>query len=114
MTYDRLTLLTHPKAEILKAKYAHRSDWMKAWNEIEFGLNNLVKKKMFSPSNVGKKCERERLLGSKVKTECKSKQTSPSTTIRRRSPRLMERSQPHAPNTATNRRSSRIKEQKKQ
>lgn len=112
LAYSRLTHLTHPKANVCKAKYGHRSDWMKAWSEMEYGLQKLVQKQISNPTNAYQKCEKERMLDSKVKKDYK--QSSPITTVKRRSPRLMKNAEPQAPTTITKRRSSRIKQQKKQ
>lgn len=42
MDIHRITKLTDPKVNVFRQKYTHRADWMKAWGEMEFGLENLA------------------------------------------------------------------------
>lgn len=38
----RIFKLTDSKVEIFKQKYSHRDDWVRSWDEMEFGLRKLV------------------------------------------------------------------------
>lgn len=93
MAFDRLTHLTHPKADIFKTKYAHRNDWMKAWGEMDFVLKNLVQKKIWKSKNGDKESEREKLMG--PKTEKQDNKSLPSTRTRRQFQSVMERLAPN-------------------